>query len=140
MDFTSCLGPGLLRLSPISLATLILAWRLRDVDELRGRDLLRALIAISNQLEDKNVHSLLGQLRPANRLVDSLTNRVARAELGDPVLAADTYRVLDVALREAGPEGLVTNLDLLIGLAEVGQELLVAEGITADEIRRAWAS
>ncbi|MBX3171728.1 MAG: hypothetical protein KF760_30235 [Candidatus Eremiobacteraeota bacterium] len=139
LNFSACLGPGLERFSPESSATLSLAWLLRDSDELTGRDLLRALIAISNQLEDRNVHMLLYRLRPANRLVETLQNIGSLERMLPPVFSSECYRVISVALREAGAERPVSNLDLLIGLAECGQELLAAEDISAEEIRRCWA-
>ena len=60
-------------------------------------------------------------------------------DLTPPVFSAEVYRVLDRALREAGGERQVSNLDLLIGLADCGQEVLAAEGISAAEIRERWA-
>lgn len=100
---------------------------------------MRALIAISNQLEDRNVHMLLYSLRPANRFVETLNNLGSQDRTLTPVLSSECYRVIDFALREAGPERQLSNLDLLLGLAECGQELLAAEGISADELRRRWA-
>ncbi len=139
LDFSASLGPGLERFASESSAALSLAWLLRDKHELTGRDLLRALIAISNQLEERNVHMLLYSLRPGNRLVETLNNLGSHDRTTPPVLSSECYRVIDCALREAGPERQVSNLDLLVGLAECGQELLAAEGISAEEIRQRWA-
>lgn len=139
LNFSASLGAGLERFSSESSAALSLAWLLRDTDELTGRDLLRALIAISNQLEDRNVHMLLYSLRPANRFVETLNNLGSRDRLLPPVLSSECYRVIDCAMREAGSERTVSNLDLLVALAKCGQELLTAENITADELRQRWA-
>lgn len=109
---------------------------MRDHDELTGRDLLRALIACSNQLEDRNIHSLLSVLRPQIQFADQLANQVERDRLAPPVLSAEVYRVMQVAMREAGADRKITNFDLLIGLAECRQEFLTEAGITTDEIRQ----
>lgn len=135
-DFTPCLGAGFERLTLESRKALALAWVLRDGDELTGRDLLRALIACSNQLEEDNVHSLLDGLRPEAGFAQRLVNDGVNNKLVTPTLSAEVYRTVDFAMREAGPDRQVSSFDLLIGLAECAQELLAQEGITAAEIRQ----
>lgn len=132
-DFTACLGPGYHRLSQDSRKTLGLAWILRDQHELTGRDLLRALLATSNQLEDNNIHSLLGELRPQISWADGLVNSALQDKAQPPSLSAEIYRVFDAALRQAGSENEVTPQDLLLGLAEGSQAL---GDLSAQEIRR----
>ncbi|MBN9419498.1 MAG: hypothetical protein J0I12_28845 [Candidatus Eremiobacteraeota bacterium] len=137
-DFGSCLGPGYERLSVESRRTLGLAWILRDGEELTGRDLLRALIATSNQTEERNVHSLLGSLRPQAEFAERLVNSGVHEKLVAPTLSAEFYRVFSAANREAGADGKITDYDLLLGLAQNAQELLSQENITPEEIRQRW--
>jgi len=139
LDFERSLGPGAQRLSKESRNTLGLAWLVREGQELSGRDLLRALIAVSDRGERRCVRELLLSLRPTNQFVEQLTRLTFHEDLNGPVLSAEIYRVFARALQEAENERRVTNLDLLVGLAECGQELLIAEGISVAEIRQRWS-
>ena len=138
LDFRGCLGSGVDHLSLESKNALALAWVLRDGEELSGRDLLRALIANSNQLEEHNVHNLLDRLRPQIRFAEQLVNQAKQSKFAPPLLSAEVYRTFHIAMREAAPDQKVTPLDLLVGLAECGQSLLAAAEITAGEIRQGW--
>lgn len=128
VDLSLCLGPGSLRLSPESRNTLVLAWLQGARDELLDRDLLLGLIGYSNHL--------LQSLRPGIKFPDLVETSDFRYEERPPTLSAEVYRVMDLAMREAGSDRKICNLDLLIGLAERGQEHLTRAGITAAEIRQ----
>lgn len=135
VDLSVCLGPGVERLSLESRNTLVLSWLQRDGPDLDGRALLRGLIAFSNASEAGNIHELLKSLRPEAPFAEVAPRIDFNDEIVPPCFSAEMYRVMVVAMREAAPHRKISNLDLLIGLAECGQELLAREGITADEIR-----
>ncbi len=128
VDLSICLGPGSLRLSPESRNTLVLSWLYGDGDELSSQDLLRGVIA--------HGIPLLQSLRPGLEFLELTETWDFRYKEFVPTLSAEVYRVVDIAMREAGSHRKVFNLDLLIGLAERGQEHLARAGITAAEIRQ----
>jgi len=114
--------------------TLEIAWILREGAELRGTDLLRGLVATSNPMEEYNVDILLRQISGDDFSTVLATTRAAepRARVK---LSPEIHRIMDCALREAGPVAVVNNFHLLIGLAECGNRLLTDRGVTAEKIR-----
>ena len=122
------------RLSDEAQQTLEIAWILREGADLQGTDLLRGLVATSNPMEERNVQILLKQISGYDFSSVLGTSRAAepRARV---VLSSEIHRVIDCALREAGPVALVNNIHLLIGLAECGNEMLNRRGVSAEKIR-----
>lgn len=113
-----------------------LAWTLREGPELRGHDLLRGLVAASNPLQELNVQLLLIKIAGYDFMDTFFHDQHFAPSQSEVQLAEEIPRIFRAAVREAGPGGSIGSFRLLIGLAEVGNELLASKGVTPEKIRR----
>ena len=103
---------------------------------MRGHDLLRGLVAASDPMEEINVHLLLTRLTGHDFLEIFVRDKRFAGVQSEVALDPEVHRILEKAVREAGPGGPINSFHLLIGLAQVGNELLARKGVTVEKIRK----
>ena len=114
VDFSQCLGPGVERLTPEARCSLEIAWQLRDAPEMQGQHLLRGLLGCGRLLKQQSLCDLLAEL-------PGLEKTTPYPVENEPSLSSEMYQVIGAAFKLAGPDQPVSNVHLLLALAECGQ-------------------